>query len=225
MTHFSLMCCGPLCQPVRKQTSNNRRRQKSNYFCCPWESRNVIYVAVGWIFSVAWLFSFGSVISFFPTAVWLLLNNFSMAFPSDERIEKIVENAPTSQHELESEPELFDTSLLVFTSSSSLLKSFVTSLNNSLPIPVSSPLLCRWGGGISEHDQECPSRSSCRGHYGMYHGVGAGCVCVQTPDSQALTSAHVTTGCARYVWLTAGFSITYTHLYKVYSSVQLKYNK
>lgn len=68
------------------------------------------------------------------------------------------------------------------------------------PFPLSFYLSCRWRSGFSQHDKERSCRSCRWRHYGMYHGVGAGCVRVQTPDPQALASAHVTTGSTRYEW-------------------------
>lgn len=73
-------------------------------------------------------------------------------------------------------------------------------LNNLCPSspPLFSP--CRWGGGISEHDQERPCGSSRWGHHGMHHGACAGCVCVQTSDPSPFSPAHVTTGSTGWDW-------------------------
>lgn len=60
-------------------------------------------------------------------------------------------------------------------------------------------LLSRRGGSIFKHDQERPRGSSGRRHHGMHHGVGAGCLRVQTPDSQEIPPAHVAAGSAGWV--------------------------
>lgn len=82
------------------------------------------------------------------------------------------------------------------------------------------PSLCRWRGGVSEHDKECTSWASSRRHYGMHHVVSFGCVCLQAPDPSPESSAHVAS--SRTGWVRAAAAAGWRAAHKGFSQLQLK---